>query len=110
MIVISRKPGEAICIADDIRIVVLKASSGRITRGIEAPQDVRVLREEIREPKNYAVTEATTGDNHDKTSYGPELALVHELRGFARTRTLTRSGYGPAWKNLSHLRCRDTRP
>ena len=63
MIVLSRKPGEAICIADDIRIVVLKTSAGRITLGIEAPQDVRVLREEIREPKSHASCNADQGDH-----------------------------------------------
>ena len=63
MIVLSRKPGEAILIADDIRIVVLKTSSGRISLGIEAPADVRVLREEIRELKSHASCDTDQGDH-----------------------------------------------
>ena len=69
MVVLSRKPGEAIRIADDIRIVVLKSSSGRITLGIEAPPNVRVLREEIRELKSHASCDANQ-DNHS-------LILMH---------------------------------
>lgn len=48
MLVISRKPSEGIIIHDRIRIRVQKRS-GRFQLAIEAPEDVRILREELYE-------------------------------------------------------------
>jgi len=47
MLVISRKPGESILISDQIRITVLSQSSDKVTIGIDAPKDVRIIREEL---------------------------------------------------------------
>ena len=44
MLAITRKAGEAIRIGDDVRIVVLDVSGGKVRLGIDAP-DRRVLRE-----------------------------------------------------------------
>lgn len=68
MIVLSRKPTEVIRIADDVRIVVFRTGSGRVSLGIEAPQNVRVVREEIWERSSHAATtDANQGCDHDKT-------------------------------------------
>ena len=47
MLILSRKPGDAILIVDGIRIVVVSADKGGVRLGIEAPADVTILREEI---------------------------------------------------------------
>lgn len=47
MLVISRKPGESILVSDQIRITVLSQSSDKITIGIDAPKDIRIIREEL---------------------------------------------------------------
>ena len=47
MLVLARKPGQAIMLSDGTRIVVLKATNKCIRLGIEAPRDVVVLREEL---------------------------------------------------------------
>jgi carbon storage regulator len=47
MLYLDRKPGEAIHIGDDIKIVVLYASENTVRIGINAPDDVKILREEI---------------------------------------------------------------
>ena len=47
MLVLSRKQGEQLQIGDDITITVLEVHHGRIRIGIDAPQDVRVLRREL---------------------------------------------------------------
>lgn len=44
MLAITRKAGEAIRIGDDVRIVVLDISGGKVRLGIDAPGQ-RVLRE-----------------------------------------------------------------
>jgi carbon storage regulator len=47
MLILSRRPGDAIVIGDGIRIVVLACDRRGVRLGIEAPADVRILREEI---------------------------------------------------------------
>ena len=47
MLVLSRKVGESILISESIRVTVVQASNGRIRMGIDAPPDVKVLREEL---------------------------------------------------------------
>lgn len=47
MLVLTRKLGEAIQIADDVTIEVLEVRGGRVRLGITAPSDVRVHRAEL---------------------------------------------------------------
>ncbi|MEW6519946.1 MAG: carbon storage regulator [Desulfurivibrio sp.] len=47
MLILSRKVGEAIIIADNIRIRVLENKGGFVKLGVEAPDQVIVHREEI---------------------------------------------------------------
>lgn len=48
MLVLTRKVGEEIIIGDDIRLMVVEVSPGRVKLGISAPRDVRIDRDEIR--------------------------------------------------------------
>ncbi|HEY4309262.1 MAG TPA: carbon storage regulator [Pirellulales bacterium] len=47
MLVLSRKPGEKVLIADEITISVLSVQGNRVRLGIEAPGEYRVLRAEL---------------------------------------------------------------
>ena len=47
MLVLSRKEGERISIGDNITLIVSKVSGNRVTLGIEAPRDVKVVRGEL---------------------------------------------------------------
>lgn len=47
MLILSRKPGDAILIGDGIRVVVVSSDRGSVRLGIEAPSEVTILREEI---------------------------------------------------------------
>lgn len=47
MLILQRKAHEAILIGDDVRVVVLKSDSGGVRLGIEAPDHLTILREEI---------------------------------------------------------------
>ena len=53
MLVLTRKPGEQIIIADNIRITVVSVGPGRVKIGIEAPPAVKVDRQEIHEKKQF---------------------------------------------------------
>ena len=47
MLVLSRKIGEKLVIGDNITVVVSKIAGNRVTLGIEAPGDVRIVRGEL---------------------------------------------------------------
>jgi carbon storage regulator len=47
MLVLSRKAGERIRIGDDITIVVNRVVGSRVSVGIEAPPNVRIVRGEL---------------------------------------------------------------
>lgn len=47
MLVLSRKVGEQLVIGDNIRVVVHRVAGNRVTIGIEAPNDVRIIRGEL---------------------------------------------------------------
>ena len=47
MLVLSRKEGERISIGDNITLIVSKVSGNRVTIGIEAPREVKVVRGEL---------------------------------------------------------------
>jgi carbon storage regulator len=44
MLVVTRRPGEAISIGSDVRVVVLSVEGDRVRLGIEAPRTVEVRR------------------------------------------------------------------
>ncbi len=53
MLVLSRKVGERIIIGDSVVLCILECERNRVRLGIEAPQEVRILREEVRaRPRN----------------------------------------------------------
>lgn len=47
MLVLSRKKGEAIQIADNVRISIVEIRGGRVRLSIDAPRSVRVIRSEL---------------------------------------------------------------
>jgi carbon storage regulator len=49
MLVLSRKVGERILIGDDIRVTIVRISSGGVRVGIEAPASMNVVREELKD-------------------------------------------------------------
>jgi carbon storage regulator len=54
MLVLSRKIGVKLVIGDNITVVVSRVAGNRVTLGIEAPSDVRIVRGELRGEENAA--------------------------------------------------------
>jgi len=65
MLVITRKPGERICLGDDVTITVLEVVGSTVRLGIEAPAEIPVYRHEIWEAvkeENRAAANASIKD------------------------------------------------
>ena len=67
MLVLSRKVGESILISESIRVSVVQASNGRIRLGIDAPPEVKVLREEL--TMSCANSSPSKSGKADSTAY-----------------------------------------
>ena len=50
MLVLTRRIGETLRIADDILVTIVKVKGNQIRLSIDAPADVTVLREELVQP------------------------------------------------------------
>ncbi len=66
MLILSRKVGEQIVIGDGIRVVVSRVSGERVTLGLEAPPEVRILRGELRpfEDRKHDSVKAAAAGRH----------------------------------------------
>lgn len=66
MLVLTRKPGEAIVIGDDIEIEIVAIGGGKVRVGITAPRETTVHRKEVyvelQEAAAATVDAATAGD------------------------------------------------
>lgn len=60
MLILSRKVGERITIAGNIEIVVQAILGNRVQIAIEAPQNVRILRQELESRSKPHVTKPTS--------------------------------------------------
>ena len=62
MLVIRRRPGEALVIGDDIEIEILDASASQVKLGIRAPKEIPVVRKEIQvvSEQNHAASHAVS--------------------------------------------------
>jgi carbon storage regulator len=58
MLVLSRKVGERILIGDKIAVTIVRIGQGGVRVGIEAPNDMPVVREELAEPAPSGTTAA----------------------------------------------------
>ncbi len=84
MLVLTRRPGESIIIAGDIKITVVNIGPGRVKLGIEAPSHVRVDRQEIHDKIERASDvlaavcsgETTNDAHHTMVSSGPDTDVI----------------------------------
>lgn len=85
MLVLTRRPGESIIIADNIKITVVSVGPGRVKIGIEAPPHIRVDRQEIHDKIEQAadvlatvvMADAGTGEAQNTlVGTGPDTATI----------------------------------
>lgn len=81
MLVLSRKVGERLVIGGNITVVISRVAGNRVTIGIEAPDDVRIVRGELK-PEREALAGAGSSvakavahaDHHEAEFAVPRLA------------------------------------
>ncbi len=52
-LVLTRRIGEAICIGESVRVIVVAIQGDKVRLAVEAPRDLPVDRQEVREKKDY---------------------------------------------------------
>lgn len=68
MLYLTRKPGEGVWIGDKIRVVVRNIEGGKVSLAFEAPKDVTIDRDEVRQQKRNTPPPGTgtgTGPRRD---------------------------------------------
>lgn len=65
MLVISRKTGESLVISEDIKITVVSISGDKVSIGIEAPKDIKIVRQELLETIEANKASAKETENKD---------------------------------------------
>lgn len=81
MLVLSRKVGERLVIGGNITIVISRVAGNRVTIGIEAPDDVRIVRGELKPERETmsgagsAVAKSVAHAEHHEAEFAvPRLA------------------------------------
>lgn len=74
MLVLTRKIGEKIVIGNSVVIEVLKAQGGRVRLGIDAPHEICIYREEIRDRFESPVADSRPRVRPNKSRFYPEFA------------------------------------
>jgi len=64
MLVLTRRVGESIVIAEDIRVAIVSIRGDRVRLGVAAPPDVRVDRLEIHERRAADMAAALADEPH----------------------------------------------
>lgn len=80
MLVITRKPGEGIVVAGNIKITVLEAGKDRVRIGVDAPQEVRIVRGEVFDTERQNLEAAGTAFSEEALL---QLLGQHKLGGTA---------------------------
>ena len=76
MLILNRKPGQSFLLGDNIQITVLSVeSNGTVSLGIDAPQDVLILRSELK------IEAAEANRDAADAAPGPVEALGAALSG-----------------------------
>lgn len=65
MLVISRKKDEALLIGENIKVTVVELSKDRVRIGIDAPSDVKIVRNELYDTEKFNMQAAVNKPSAD---------------------------------------------
>lgn len=87
MLVLSRKESERIRVGDSIVVTVVRLTKDRVRLGIEAPDDVLVLRDELEKESNPATVSESKMRSSVKTVAGP-APLARKMSSFSNQQSV----------------------
>ena len=64
MLVISRKAGESLILSEDIKVTIISVTGDKVSIGIEAPKEVKIVRQELME--TIAANKASAEETAEK--------------------------------------------
>ncbi len=70
MLILTRRPGERLCIGENVVVTILAVKGNQVRIGVEAPRSVAVDREEIHQRK-LADRQAAGAARHDADQPAP---------------------------------------
>ena len=80
MLVLSRKAGQELVLGDNVRITITKISGNRVTLGVTAPDDVRIIRGELETiVKSFEDDDAEGTTRSARSKRGIEFELATEI-------------------------------
>lgn len=96
MLVLSRKPGEALRVGDEVEITIVEVKGDMVRIGIEAPRDVQVWRKELWEAivaeNKRAAEEAAAAAAAAATPKVEPLKTPAKISGLLARKSSGRSG------------------
>jgi len=80
VLVLSRKSGESFLIGENIEVFILDVQNEKIKVGIAAPEDIRIIRNELRNTEKTNLDSANCCDIKDfKLMFDPHEAFLNQL-------------------------------
>ncbi len=84
MLILTRKAGESFFIGEDIEITVFDIQGDKIRIGIKAPENVHIIRKEIKEIKEENVKASETASREKIRSLNEYLTASERMKACAR--------------------------
>lgn len=75
MLIICRKTGESFQIGENVKVHVLEVQNDKIKIGIDAPRDVRVMRQELLETENTNLKAALSAENTNYDAFKEAIRM-----------------------------------
>jgi carbon storage regulator len=73
MLVLTRRTGEEIMIAGNIRVTVVAVQGDKVRLGVTAPKDVTIDRREIHERRQHLIADPSILNQPKKGVWNPDL-------------------------------------
>lgn len=68
MLILSRRESECICLGDDIVLTIVRVNGDKVRIGIEAPANVKILRNELEKLRKLPEAPEAEGVSQRKTA------------------------------------------
>lgn len=107
MLVLSRKLNEVICVGENIKIRIVKVKGNTVRIGIEAPEEVPILRGELQFDRPDANSSSTIDSLASETKLDDESVYVLKMSAGTPTETSANPNLDTASRDILPLNCKN---